>query len=65
MSVGMMLGPVLAGTLAELFGLRSLFVFGAVVGLIGTLVFVRLTAEQAARVLASPDLSGRQTEPSL
>ena len=65
MSVGMMLGPVLAGTLAELFGLRFLFVFGAVVGLIGTLVFVRLTAEQAARVLASPDLSGRQTEPSL
>jgi hypothetical protein len=36
-----------------------------VVGLVGTLVFVRLTAEQAARVLASPDLSGRQTEPSL
>ena len=65
MSVGMMLGPVLAGTLAEFFGLRFLFVFGAVVGLIGTFVFARLTAEQAVQVLATPEVGGRQTEASV
>ena len=65
MSVGMMLGPVLAGTLAEFFGLRFLFVFGAAVGMIGTLVFARLTVEQATQALATPELRGRQTEPSL
>jgi len=65
MSVGMMLGPVLAGTLAEFFGLRFLFVFGAVVGMLGTLGFARLTIQQAAQALATPDLRGRQTELSL
>ena len=65
MSVGMMLGPVSAGMLAEFFGLRFLFVFGAVVGVIGTFVFARLTAEQAAQALTTPDLRGRQTEASL
>ncbi|MGE0820519.1 MAG: MFS transporter [Candidatus Binatia bacterium] len=61
MSAGMMLGPVLAGTLAEFFGLRPLFAFGAVVGMLGTLMFDRLTAAHALHV-AVPDLGGRQTE---
>jgi MFS transporter, DHA1 family, multidrug resistance protein len=65
MSVGMMLGPVLAGTLAEIFGLRVLFVFGAVVGMLGTLGFARLSRPQVAQALATPDLRGRQTELSV
>lgn len=62
MSVGMMLGPVLAGTLAEFFGLRLLFVFGAVVGMLGTLAFARLSVEHARHGVETPELRGRQTE---
>ena len=56
MSAGMMLGPVLAGVLAEISGLGSLFAFGAVVGLIGTLLFARLTAEPRAATMPEPGL---------
>lgn len=63
MSVGMMLGPVLAGALAELSGLRSLFAFGAVAGVVGTLLFTQLTHEQKAAVV-TPELAERQTEVS-
>ena len=45
MSAGMMIGPVLAGALAEVMGLRALFLFSAVVGLLGTAAFGWLTAE--------------------
>ena len=43
LSIGMILGPVLAGLLSDHVGLRSLFAFGAVAGGLGTLVFARLT----------------------
>lgn len=52
MSAGMMLGPVLAGGLAELIGLRGLFLFSGTVGVLGTAAFGWLTAEH--RVLAAP-----------
>ena len=45
MSAGMMLGPVLAGALAEVIGLRALFLFSGVVGLLGTAAFGWLTIE--------------------
>ncbi|MGE0823949.1 MAG: MFS transporter [Candidatus Binatia bacterium] len=45
MSVGMMLGPVLAGLISDFVGLRPLFVFGAIAGILGTLVFAWLTGE--------------------
>ena len=65
MSAGMMLGPVLAGALAEISGLGSLFAFGAVVGLIGTLLFARLTAEPRAATMPEPGLvAERQPEVS-
>lgn len=62
MSAGMMLGPVLAGVFAELFGLRGLFVFGAFVGGVGTLVFTWLTNEQRVAVVTAPELPERRTE---
>ena len=46
LSVGMMLGPVLAGLLSDIVGLRPLFGFGAVAGGLGTLVFTWLTTEK-------------------
>ena len=42
LSAGMMLGPVLAGLLSDVIGLRPLFGFGALAGGIGTLVFTWL-----------------------
>ncbi len=48
LSIGMMLGPVVAGMLSDIVGLRPLFGFGAAAGGIGTLLFTRLTTEQAA-----------------
>jgi len=64
MSAGMMLGPVMAGALAEIVGLRFLFVFGAVVGVIGTLLFARLTTEQKMQIIPVPELREKQTEVS-
>ena len=46
LSVGMMLGPVLAGLLSDIVGLRPLFGLGAVAGGVGTLVFTWLTTEK-------------------
>lgn len=57
MSAGMMLGPVLAGALAEIFGLRALFVFGAVVGMVGTLLFSRLMETPQGATLVAPELA--------
>jgi MFS transporter, DHA1 family, multidrug resistance protein len=62
MSAGMMLGPVLAGALAEVIGLRSLFVFAAVVGVLGTFGFMRLTTEPHAPSLMAAEIRDRQTE---
>lgn len=56
MSAGMMIGPVLAGALAEIIGLRSLFVLSAVVGVIGTLVFGWLTGEHRTATVPEPEL---------
>ncbi len=46
LSVGMMLGPVVAGLLSDIVGLRPLFGFGAVAGVVGTLMFTWLTTEK-------------------
>ncbi len=54
MSAGMMVGPVLAGVFAEVFGLRWLFAFGALVGGSGTLLFTWLTHERRVAVVAAP-----------
>ena len=62
MSAGMMLGPVSAGVLADVVGLRSLFVFAAAVGILGTFGFVRLTAEPRAPSVAAAEIRDRQTE---
>jgi DHA1 family multidrug resistance protein-like MFS transporter len=62
MSAGMMIGPVLAGALAEVVGLRSLFVFSAIVGVIGTLVFGWLTADHRTATVMAPELAERRTE---
>jgi DHA1 family multidrug resistance protein-like MFS transporter len=56
MSAGMMIGPVLAGALAEIVGLRSLFIFAAVVGMIGTFVFGWLTGEPRVAAVPEPEL---------
>ena len=50
LSVGMMLGPVVAGMLSDIVGLRPLFGFGAVAGGIGTLLFTWLTVEKPVTV---------------
>jgi MFS family permease len=62
MSAGMMLGPVLAGALAEVVELRSLFVFAAVVGVLGTLGFMRLTTEPQGSAVSATEIRERQTE---
>ena len=59
LSVGMMLGPVLAGLLSDIVGLRPLFGFGAVAGGVGTLVFTWLTAEKK---LAAGEEEGARAE---
>lgn len=64
MSVGMMLGPVLAGVFADLTGLRPLFVFGAVAGFAGTLAFARMTGETKSPALAPAKLVEGPTEAS-
>ncbi len=64
MSAGMMLGPVLAGGLAEFVGLRLLFVFSGVVGMLGTLLFGWLSREHRAAAVVEPELAERQTEVS-
>lgn len=48
-SLGMMLGPVLAGLLSEILGLRLIFCFGAVAGILGTGMFAWLMFEREAR----------------
>ena len=50
LSVGMMLGPVVAGMLSDVVGLRPLFGFGAVAGGVGTLMFTWLTTEKPVTV---------------
>ena len=64
MSAGMMLGPVLAGGLAEFVGLRPLFVFSGVIGVLGTLLFSWLSREHRAAAMVAPELVERQTEVS-
>ncbi len=61
MSAGMMLGPVLAGGLAEFVGLRPLFVFSGVIGVLGTLLFSWLSREHRAAAVVAPELAERQT----
>jgi MFS family permease len=62
MSAGMMLGPVLAGGLAEVVGLRSLFVFSGAVGILGTVLFGWLTAEHRMATAPTPEFVEKQTE---
>jgi multidrug resistance protein len=62
MSVGMMLGPVLAGVLTEVVSLRVLFVCSAVVGVLGTLLFTRLTAEHPPLLATTPEPEQREVE---
>ncbi len=62
MSAGMMLGPVLAGVLAEVTGLRSLFIFSGIVGVLGTATFSWLTAEHDALAVATPEFVEKTTE---
>ncbi len=62
MSAGMMLGPVLAGVLAEITGLRSLFIFSGIAGLLGTAAFSWLTTEHAAVAIATAELAEKTTE---
>ena len=64
MSAGMMLGPVTAGGLAEFVGLRFLFVFSGVVGVLGTLVFSWLSREHRAAAVVALELAERQTKVS-
>ena len=64
MSAGMMLGPVLAGALADVVGLRSLFILSAVVGVVGTLLFGWLTGEHRTAAVVAPELVERRTEVS-
>jgi MFS family permease len=60
MSAGMMLGPVLAGALAEVVGLRALFLFSGVVGLLGTAAFGWLTAEHHTGAEPTPALAAKK-----
>lgn len=60
MSAGMMLGPVLAGALAEVIGLRALFLFSGAVGVLGTAAFGWLTAEHRAGVEPTPALTAEK-----
>ena len=62
MSVGMMLGPVLGGLLLDVSGLRPLFLFGAVAGLLGTFGFARLAVAAPSPAMAAPRLAEGPTE---
>lgn len=62
MSAGMMLGPVLAGVLAEFIGLRSLFIFSGVIGLLGTATFSWLMTEHRVLALATAELAEKSTQ---
>ena len=62
MSMGMMLGPVLAGGLTEVIGLRGLFLFSGMVGIIGTASFSWLVAEQRTAAMSAPELVEKQTQ---
>lgn len=62
MSAGMMLGPVLAGGLAEIIGLRGLFIFAGIVGLVGTAVFGWLTTEHGAAAESQTELAEKRIE---
>ena len=62
MSVGMMLGPVLGGLLLDVSGLRPLFLFGAVAGLLGTFGFARLAVTAPSPAMAAPRLAEGPTE---
>ena len=64
MSVGFMIGPVVAGVLAEIYGLHSLFVFGALVGIVGTVLFARLTVEEKATAVGASEPAESQAEVS-
>jgi MFS family permease len=65
MSAGFMIGPVIAGVLAEIYGLHSLFVFGAIVGLVGTVLFVRWTVEEkTTAAVVAPESAKSQAEVS-
>jgi MFS family permease len=64
MSAGMMLGPVLAGGLAEIIGLRGLFVFAGVVGVSGTAAFGWLTTEHDTTITSTAELVERRPEVS-
>lgn len=55
MSAGLMVGPVVAGVLAEIYGLHSLFVFGALMGIVGTFLFARLTVEEQVAITPEPE----------
>src|SRR5215510_12423586 len=62
MSAGMMLGPVLAGGLAEVVGLRPLFVFSGLIRALGTLLFSWLSREHRTAAVVAPELAERRTE---
>lgn len=62
MSVGMMLGPVLGGLVLDVSGLRPLFLFGAVAGLLGTFGFARLAVTVPSPAVAAPRLAEGPTE---
>jgi MFS transporter, DHA1 family, multidrug resistance protein len=62
MSAGFMIGPVVAGVLAEIYGLHSLFVFGAIVGLIGAVLFARWTVEEQTAAATTPEPAKSQVE---
>lgn len=65
LSAGMMIGPVLAGVLAEFVGLRPLFILSGVVGIFGTLLFSWLTAEHLTAATPAAELAvERRTEVS-
>lgn len=42
-SVGMTVGPILSGVIADLLNISSVFYFGAIMGLAGTISFIRFT----------------------
>ena len=43
MGIGMAIGPIISGGIADLLNIASVFYFGAVMGLIGTVLFVWFT----------------------
>jgi len=43
MSIGMALGPIISGGIADLLNINSVFYFGAAIGLTGTALFIWFT----------------------